>query len=75
MEKRCSICECIIFKGYYCWKCYNTYKEDIFNKVPWVRFMLNCERKRRDKTYPNFIYLGEGNWDIDNDGNLVPTYR
>ncbi len=74
MEKMCAICEATIGSGFknnwYCGKCYNKYKKEIFANEGWVIFLRNCERKRRRRKEPPTIYLGD-KWDIGPEGKLV----
>jgi len=77
MTYKCAICETIIRPNrYFCWHCYNEFRDDIRNKKEWTRFVVSEESKRRrgekrdrDKSVM-LIYLGD-KWDIDTEGNLI----
>lgn len=78
MSYQCVICETRIYRPnrYFCWHCYDLYKDDIRGKKEWTKFLVSEESKRRyrEKSDKNksivFIYLGD-KWDIDALGNLV----
>lgn len=66
----CSICEREITRGWYCYKCYIEYRQDIESNQPWTRFLQNQEKRRRRE--PIFIYIGESDsgdgviWQVEN---------
>lgn len=78
MNYRCAICETRIYRPnrYFCWSCYDLFKDDIRSKKEWSRFVVSEEskRRRREKSERDhlisFIYLGD-KWDINNRGDLV----
>ena len=70
--KLCSICEKRIFRGYFCLSCFRTYKQEIFDNVPWIKVLIKLERKRRKTRELDVVYLGD-TYDIDTDNNL--TYK
>lgn len=51
----CAICEREVsrrVKGvpvYYCAECFERFKDDILNRVPWVIYLMNREKQRRKK--------------------------
>ena len=69
---RCSICETRIYRGWFCWKCYKKWQDDILSNKRWTRFLLNEERVRRYRAEkePKIVLLGD-KWDIDTLGRLV----
>ena len=75
---RCAICDTRIYRPnrYFCWHCYDLYKDDIRSKKEWTKFVVSEESKRRRRTRYEldnsitFVYLGN-KWDIDTRGNLI----
>lgn len=47
MNLLCSICERVISRGWYCYKCYKEHQIDIESNKPWTRFVQNEEKRRR----------------------------
>jgi hypothetical protein len=45
------------------------WKEEIFAKKEWVRYLVNLEVNRRRRYEPIMIYIG--NMDINDNGELV----
>jgi len=69
-EWRCSICERVISRGWYCYKCYQAYKADILVKSPWTRYLQNLEMERRRTKQVEEINLG-AKYNISDDGEIV----
>lgn len=70
MGKLCSICGKSISRDWFCYKCYQTYKKAIEGNEPWIRYVQNCEKKRRRTPTLPVIYLGD-KYDITDDGQLI----
>lgn len=70
MEYLCSICERRISRGWYCYHCYQKYREDIEANEPWTRFVQSEEKERRRRPTLTLVYLGD-KWDISDDRRLV----
>ena len=75
MNYRCAICDTRIYhpKRYFCWHCYNDFRDEIREKKEWTTFVVSEESKRRSREKrdaPVLIYLGD-EWDISIGGTLI----
>lgn len=76
MQKACAICECEITfplqKGsdFFCWNCFEEWKEDILAKKPWIMYLISLEMGRRRKKEFNYVYLDDG-YDVSTDHELI----
>lgn len=64
-------------KRYFCYKCYEEWKEQILGKEDWVRICINDEHRQRRQALKdmNMVYLGN-EFDIsevNGEYRLVPT--
>ncbi len=59
--------------NWYCHSCYMQYKDDILGGKPWVKFLQNCEVKRRRTREFQVVYLGN-EFDISDSGELISKY-
>ena len=67
---KCAICDIEVDKQYFCRTCYSTYRDDIDDKKDWTKYLVNLERRRRERYVPLLIYLGM-KWDVGDNGRLV----
>lgn len=62
--------------SWFCYHCYEDWKDAIHKDEPWVVYLVKLERARRYKMRKmremgiTVVYLGL-EWDVDNDGRLV----
>jgi DNA-directed RNA polymerase subunit RPC12/RpoP len=72
-EYVCAICGGKVRRDqWFCYACYQKFKQDIKAREPWTLLLRNDEQRRRrgeSKQQPT-VYLGD-KYDIDDNGNLV----
>jgi hypothetical protein len=76
MTKECAICEgpvpATLVKGsdYFCWKCFDQWREDVLAKKPWVMYLVTLEQSRRRERSPFLVYIDDG-YDVSDSHKLI----
>jgi len=76
-QKLCAICQKEYRprfpREFFCNDCYHRWYKEIRERLPWVKFCISSElrRRRQDSKMGGWIFLGN-KWDVDDHDRLVP---